>query len=71
MRKVTRMSIDALKQTMPVLTAIVCLCLSAPAYSQAYHPADKAKLDATYAELVKHPDSKECQMAFFKAFPST
>lgn len=33
--------------------------------------ADTVKLNATYRELLKHPESKEAQMAYFEAFPNT
>ena len=33
--------------------------------------ADTVKLNATYHELLKHPESKEAQMAYFEAFPNT
>lgn len=39
-------------------------------YAQ-YFMADTVKLNATYRELLKHPESKEAQMAYFEAFPNT
>ena len=39
-------------------------------YAQ-YFMADTVKLNATYRELLKHPESKEAQMACFEAFPNT
>ena len=36
-----------------------------------YFMADTVKLNATYRELLKHPESKEAQMADFEAFPNT
>lgn len=39
-------------------------------YAQ-YFMADTVKLNATYHELLKHPESKEAQMAYFEAFPNT
>ena len=36
-----------------------------------YFMADTVKLNATYRELLKHPESKEAQMAYFEAFPNT
>ena len=39
-------------------------------YAQ-YFMADTVKLNATYRELLKHPESKKAQMAYFEAFPNT
>ena len=39
-------------------------------YAQ-YFMADTVKLNATYRELLKHPESKEAQMAYFETFPNT
>ena len=39
-------------------------------YAQ-YFMADTVKLNATYRELLKHPEGKEAQMAYFEAFPNT
>jgi uncharacterized protein YfeS len=52
------------------ITLFLSLGLLFQAYSQ-YFPIDTGALNRAYRELIKSPTSRERQMAFFDAFPST
>lgn len=54
-----------------ILFAIATVNSYAQYKDKGYFTADTVKLNATYRELLKHPESKEAQMAYFEAFPNT
>ena len=54
-----------------ILFAIATVNSYAQYKDKGYFMADTVKLNATYRELLKHPESKEAQMAYFEAFPNT
>lgn len=54
-----------------ILLAIATINIYAQYKGKGYFMADTVKLNATYRELLKHPESKEAQMAYFEAFPNT
>ena len=54
-----------------ILFAIAIVNSYAQYKDKGYFMADTVKLNATYRELLKHPESKEAQMAYFEAFPNT
>ena len=54
-----------------ILFAIATVNSYAQYKDKGYFMADTVKLNATYHELLKHPESKEAQMAYFEAFPNT
>ena len=54
-----------------ILLAIATINIYAQYKDKGYFMADTVKLNATYRELLKHPESKEAQMAYFEAFPNT
>lgn len=54
-----------------ILLAIATINIYAQYKGKGYFMADTVKLNATYHELLKHPESKEAQMAYFEAFPNT
>ena len=54
-----------------ILLAIATINIYAQYKDKGYFMADTVKLNATYRELLKHPESKETQMAYFEAFPNT
>ena len=54
-----------------ILLAIATINIYAQYKDKGYFMADTVKLNATYRELLKHPESKEAQIAYFEAFPNT
>jgi TonB family protein len=52
------------------IISLISLGFSAQAYAQ-YFPVDTGELNSAYRELQKNPASRERQVAFFNAFPST
>ena len=54
-----------------ILFAIATVNSYAQYKDKGYFMADTVKLNATYRELLKHPESKEAQMAYFEAIPNT
>lgn len=50
-----------------ILFAIATVNSYAQYKGKGYFMADTVKLNATYHELLKHPESKEAQMAYFEA----
>ena len=54
-----------------ILFAIATVNSYAQYKDKGYFMADTVKLNATYRELLKRPESKEAQMAYFEAFPNT
>ena len=54
-----------------ILLAIATINIYAQYKDKGYFMADTVKLNAAYRELLKHPESKEAQMAYFEAFPNT
>jgi hypothetical protein len=52
------------------IIALISLGFSAQAYAQ-YFPVDTGELNSAYRALQKNPVSRERQVAFFNAFPST
>ncbi|HJC96707.1 MAG TPA: hypothetical protein H9925_09670, partial [Candidatus Phocaeicola gallinarum] len=57
--------------TMKRLFFVILFAIATANLYAQYFMADTVKLNATYRELLKHPESKEAQMAYFKAFPNT
>ena len=57
--------------TMKRLFFVILFAIATANLYAQYFMADTVKLNATYRELLKHPESKEAQMAYFEAFPNT